>query len=173
MKRVLLLCMSICLVACGFHVSHRDQWPEDFTDVYVTSGNAHTPMYAMLKQVFKSDRILAPSLNQAKVIVHIMSDAESTTSVNTGSTQETRVYQLIHTFSFQLENMKGHIIYGPITLTNTMNDFIYAGQVIGNNQELPPSYEKLREKAVQQMPLLLSSHHVKEALHENQHSPAQ
>lgn len=168
MRSLFLLCMSIFLVACGFHFSHRDQLPNHFRDVYVTSGNSHTPIYTMLKQLFSNDGVLVNSIQQAQVVVHILSDAESTSSVNTGSTQETRVYQLIHTFSFQLENTKGNVIYGPITLSNSMNDFVYAGQVIGNNQELPPSYQKLREKAIQQMLLLLSSNQAKQALHENQ-----
>jgi outer membrane lipopolysaccharide assembly protein LptE/RlpB len=130
-------------------------------------------MYAMLKQLFNSDDILVTTTDQATVVVRILSDEESTSSVNTGSTQETRVYQLIHIFSFQLENSKGKIIYGPITLSNSMNDFVYAGQVIGNSQELPPSYQKLREKAIQQMLLLLSSTNVKQALHENQPNATQ
>lgn len=171
MRALLLLCMSFYLVACGFHFSHRDQLPDDFTAIYVTSGNSHTPIYAMLKQLFNADGILVDSAEQAKIIIHILSDAESTSSVNTGSTQETRVYQLIHTFSFRLETPKGTTIYGPITLSNSMNDFVYAGQVIGNNQELPPSYEKLREKAIQQMLLLLSSNNVQQAVYEHQSNP--
>lgn len=168
MRIFFLLCMSVFLVACGFHFSHRDQLPDDFTKVYVTSGDSHTPMYAMLKQLFKIDGVLTDSAQQAQLIFHILRDTESTSSVSTGSTQETRVYQLIHSFSFQLEDTKGQTIYGPITLSNSMNDFVYAGQVIGNSQELPPSYQKLREKAIQQMLLLLSSSNVKKALHDNQ-----
>jgi outer membrane lipopolysaccharide assembly protein LptE/RlpB len=168
MRVILSSILCLCLSACGFHLSQREKLPEEFTDVYLASNNAHTPIYSMLKQTFKVDGVdLAESPQDASIIFHVLTDKESTSSTSTGSTQETRVYQLIYTFSFQLENTKGKPVYGPITLSNSMNDFVYAGQVIGNNQELPPSYKKLREKTIQQMLLLLSSDNVKEVLNEN------
>ena len=91
-----------------------------------------------------------------------------------GTIQETRTYALTYTLRFQLEDKKGKLIYGPASLSSSTTEFVYSGQVLGNNQELPPAYQRLRKETIQKMLLKLSANDVQQALdslHENQPRP--
>lgn len=160
--------LGICLLllsACNFHLQGRQQLPDDFDNVYILSDATHSPITSEITLLLKTNNVhLVDAISNSDVIFHIMSDSQSSKQIGANTTQETRIYRMTYTVTFSLETPEHKTIYGPKTITSSTTNYVYSGQVLGNNQEENSIYSTLRHDSLQKLLLLLSANDVKKAL---------
>lgn len=163
--------ISACLLllsACGFHFQGKQELPAQFDNVYVLSGVTHAPITSEVILLLKTNNItVVDSVSKADVIFHILDDNQSSSQIGSNTTQETRIYRMTYSLNFSLESNKHNTLYGPNKITSSTTNYVYSGQVLGNNQEEEPIFATLRRDTLQKLLLKLSSKNVKTALEQN------
>lgn len=163
-----LLIVSACLLllnACGFHFQGKQQLPKNFDNVYILSDATHSPITSEVTLLLKTNNVnIVDSVKQSDVIFHIMSEKSLSSQIGSSTTQETQIFRMSYSLQFSLESPKNKLLYGPKRISSTTTNYVYSGQVLGNNQEEKPIYATLRRDTLQKLLLQLSANDIKNAL---------
>lgn len=123
------------LSSCGFHLANSE-FPASLKKIYFVSDQPYSEFTRMFKDALQSrgsQLVTAPEL--APVTIHLLSSQVSEAQTSVGSSQETRQYSVTFTASFELQNPKGQIISGPMTLASQQNMTVFSGVLVENTSQ--------------------------------------
>lgn len=171
-KNLVLMAVSLCLCACGFKLQGTQALPPQLQQVYVdTTQVPHSAIAPDLTVALENNKVkCVENPSAANMTIKILQDNKSSHQVGSGTSQETRKYELSYTVVFTLVNEAGVPIYGPTTVVSTSMHYVYSGQVLGNNQEENTLYQSLRRSVIQKILFKLGSNEVETALTQNKAS---
>lgn len=165
LKNIVSFGFVLLLAACGFKLVGKMDIPDQLNYVYVQSELTHSPFTNELESSLRSAGvILTSSPADAKVIIDIMNEKQSTSLTGNGTTQETRKYRITYAVTFVVEDATGKKIYGPTTVSSSDSLYIYSGQVLGNNNETTNLIQQLQRENIQKVMLKLTSTNAQKAL---------
>lgn len=180
------LLASLVLAGCGFHLQGTLMIPQSLHTLYFTSNDPYGQFSQQFRQSLQNATVnLVSNASQAPYTLAILGTNQSTQQVGTGQSQQTRVFNLIYTVTFSLQDPNGANIYGPTTVTATQNFSLAPEVLVEDSPQLPTLVQQAQASAMQSILDKLDSTQVQQALdqhktqtnttaaHENQSKPAE
>ena len=132
---VLIICISGCLIACGFHIRERLPVPPELNSIALTSENINGYLTQKLWQVFKSTNTQVETDSQYSMIrLDLYDESMDSQILSESASSATRQYTLIYNISNKL-SCRGKKVYGPKTLNAFRNYMVNERQVLSTPTE--------------------------------------
>lgn len=141
----LLVCLTIFLAACGFHLQGKLQLAKPLQRVYLETNNPYGALTRALQLSFQmSHATLVATPEEAVTKLIIIQDVNSQTLISVNSTTQTRQYNLTVTVTFAISDKHGRLIFPPQTLTEARAITIQSNQILGSSNEANLYYQQMR-----------------------------
>lgn len=162
---LMMICLSIGLSACGFHLRGADHLPAALNTLYIDSQSPYDNFTLTLTQLLKSmDIQLVTTSDKAPVTLRIFDKNFSTSVLSESASSSTKQYILHLAISYQLQNAQGQILYGPKTLHNQRDFTVNENQVLSTDQHQQMLSIEMERDAVFMLLMQLGSPEVATAL---------
>jgi len=144
-RRFLLICCSILLSACQFHLQSETNLAPALHSIYLQSQDPYGHLARNLKEYMKmSDVTFTDSPNDAKTMLVIVSDTTAQRLLSVNGTLQTRQYNLIATVTFEITDSKGLIIVPPQSLSETRSMTVQSNEILGSSNEANLFFQQMR-----------------------------
>ncbi len=148
--RIIFLVILLCLLnACGFHPRGKLPISPYLKNTYLQTSSNFTPLSQSIEKTLAENNIeLAPSPDNAQVILKVFNEEQINTLMTVGANQETREYKLIYSLQFSLYNKQNKLILGPRIIKESRTQIIQPNELLDNNSKTAQLYDSMREQAV-------------------------
>jgi LPS-assembly lipoprotein len=161
----MLICLTLSLTACGFHLRGTDHLPPTFNKVYIDSQSPYDTFTLTLTQLLKSMNIqLVTSAEKAPVTLKVFDKNLTTSVLSESASSSTKQYILHLAITYQLQNAQGAILYGPKTLHNQRDFTVNENQVLSTDAHQQMLSVEMERDAVFMLLMQLGSPEVATAL---------
>ncbi len=139
--------LMLVLSGCGFHLRGEGTVPPEMKVLYLEAPNPYDRFIVELRDNLDGMGVhLVPSPGIAPVTLQILNATFSKDLTTVSSNTLVRTYTLRFVVVFQLTDVKGRGIYGPITVATTANYTTNDNQLLGDTQTLETErYQMQRE----------------------------
>jgi len=145
MRFLLLLCLTLLITSCGFHLQGNVQLAKPLHHLYLQTADPYGHFSRDLKQYLKmSNVVLASSPAEAETTLVILQDESSQTLIGVNGTQQTRQYALRVTIVFEITDKNGQTIVPNQTLSETRAITIQSNQILGSSNQANLYYLQMR-----------------------------
>ena len=159
----LLLCLSLCLSACGFHLRGAYHFPPRLQNVYVLYAQPFDPLVRKINQSLKtSGMTLASDATRASYIIHITQINQASTLQSTSATNQISTYLLNYTVHFVVTDSSAKVIVPEQAVTSSASYVLNSTEVSGFTEQ-PQLLFGLQQEVVFQMMSRLSSNNAHRA----------
>lgn len=144
--------LIVTLTACGFRLNTRGTLPPMYHRLYLTGSRPYSYFIKMLSGILEGQNVtLVTSAKHAPLTLNIATEALSYSQTSVGSSQQTRQYQITYSVNFNLQSPKGKVIAGPFVISQSMNQTMFANQLIENTQQLTEDKRQLEQLVMNQL----------------------
>lgn len=152
LKISVLAVLIVTLTACGFRLNTRGTLPPLYHRLYLTGSRPYSYFIKMLSGILQSQNItLVTAANRAPLTLNIAAENLNYTQTSVGSSQQTRQYQITYSVNFTVQSPKGKTIAGPFVISQSMNQTMFANQLIENTQQLTEDKRQLEQMVMTQL----------------------
>ena len=153
------------LNACAFKLRGQNELPPDLRVMYLDMQDPYSSFTATVSKTLRSSGItLVDSPQQAKVVLRIDKPVLSSRLVTIGTSNQSRVYNVVYASSFTLSYPKGKSIIPPGRLSASRNLTLSPNQLIESNNQLPLLQREMERDLISQLLNQLTSEQVAQAL---------
>ena len=146
-RPVLLACLTLLTVACGFHLQGEMHLAKPLQHLYLETSDPYGQLARDLRQYLKMSNVqLAQTQSEATAILNIAHDETSETLVSVGGTQQTRQYSLKVTVMFEITDKNGRTLVPMQTLSESRSITVQSNQVLGSSNEATLYYQQMRRR---------------------------
>lgn len=157
--------LILSLAGCGFHLRGITQLPPQLHTLYLSSNNPYTPFMHQLRTMLKLSHItLVSTARQAPVRLHIDNENADTHETSVGGSQTMRNYIATYSITYMLYDSRGHLIYGPKTISTQQDITILSNEILSSSNKLTVANNTMRQNLVTQLEFQLQSKSIKMAL---------
>lgn len=158
-----LICLSLCLSACGFHLRGAYHFPSRLQNVYVLYNQPFDPLVRKINQSLKASGItLASDATQASYIIHITQINQASVLQSTSATNQISTYVFHYTVHFVVTDSSAKVILPEQVVTSSAGYVLNSTEVSGF-MEQPQLLFGLQQEVVFQMMSRLSSNNAQRA----------
>lgn len=160
--------ITLVLTGCGFHLNTQAALPKDYLVLYVKSDQPYSYFTKTLTSTLKNQgATLVSDASKAPITLNIMAENLKYTQTSVGSTQQTRQYLIVYSIRLRVESSKGKVIAGPFDITQSMNQTMFANQLIENTQQLNEDERQLSQRIIIQLFYHLSARDTLKAIRQH------
>lgn len=151
--RVFIVCFTVLLVGCGFHLRGMVAMPSWLNNVAIVAENSTShELITLLKNQFHAYTIrLAPSVNKASYILIIESDSSQQQITSVSASTTPRQYQLIYIVRFKMVNRKGKEILPSSQVAVSRQLTVNNDRILGSDAEEATIHAEMQRDAVIQI----------------------
>lgn len=161
---VLLLSLNV-LSACAFKLRDSNELPPGLHPLYLQTEEAFGRFETTLRASLRSSGIkLVATPAEASMIMAIGKPHLAYTIATIGTSNQSRVYNVVYTVSFALLTPKGAVLLPPQPLTATRDLTLSANQLIESNNQLSLLEQDMQRDVITQLYNRLSSQQLKNLL---------
>jgi LPS-assembly lipoprotein len=143
--------LILSVTACAFKL-RQTQLPRALQALYLQTDVVYGPFESMLRQSLLSSGVtLVATPAQAPVTLHIFKPIETNTNTTVGASNQTRVYIITYSVSFELKDATGKVLLGGQTVTTSRTLRLSANQLLETNNHLPLLQQDMRREIIYQM----------------------
>ena len=168
MRKLLLLMvltLSLSLSACGFKLLNANELPASLHRLYLKTEEPYGGFETALRASLRSSGItLVETPAEAAVVLFITKPHLSYSTATVGTSNQSRVYNVVYAVSFGLFNTQGAAILPPQPLFATRDLTLSANQLIESNNQLSLLEQDMQRDVITQLYFRLSSQLVKQLL---------
>lgn len=169
MRAFLILCLSVLLISCGFHLQGEKHLAQPLQNLYLQTPDPYGQLARSLKQYLKLSKVrLGATPAEATTILTITQDEPSQELLSVSGTQQTRQYTLRVTVTFNITTTKGVTILGPQTLSESRTITIQSNQILGSSNEANLFYQQMRRNLAYSILNRIASREVTRILNETE-----
>ena len=144
---ILILCSSLVLPACGFHLRGSSGEDYNLSSIYVVSRSANGVTNLVERELEYQQVETTASPADAEYVITLANESQErnvlTVSSSTGKVQE---YELIVRVDFSLADSAGNTLVSPISLSANRDLFFDENAVLAISQEENTIYQELRQQ---------------------------
>jgi LPS-assembly lipoprotein len=160
--RFLILCLSLLLAGCGYHLRGEYTVPPGFQNVYVDYGQPYDPFVRKIKDALTHANVnVVKEASQAKYILRILSISQNANLQATSTTGQVNTYMMQYAVSFEVGDAEGKILLPPQTAQSSENYTLSSTQLLANFNQQPNLIAFLQQDVAMQILLRLSGDHAK------------
>ncbi len=173
MRLFFLVCCSLLLTACGFHLQQEKNLAPPLHRIYLQAPDPYGQLARSLKEYLKQSHVhFVNSSQEASTILVISQDEPTQELLSVSGTQQTRQYNLRVTVTYSVTTAKGATIIPSQTLTEARAITIQSNQILGSSNEANLFYQQIRRTIAYNMVNRLASnyatHMINQAFHETE-----
>lgn len=145
MRNLILFCLSLFLSACGFHLQGEANLAPPLHRLYLQAPDQYGYLVRNLKDYLKMSKVqLVASPSAAETILLITDDNEYQDFLTVSATNQTRLYRLRVSVTFEVTDAKGRRLLDPQTLAEDRVITIQSNQILGSSNEATLLYQQMR-----------------------------
>lgn len=145
LSRCCVLCLSILLTSCGFHLQGEVQLAPPLHRLYLQTADPYGYLARNLQEYLKLSNVqLVSTKEEAQTVLAILQDSNGQQLLSVSGTQQTRQYHLTVTLVFEITDANGRVIVPAQTLTETRTITVQSNQILGSSNEANLYYQQMR-----------------------------
>ena len=157
-RYILLFCLTIALVGCGFHLRGDISLPPELHTFYLTGTSPYSSLVRQIRQVLKASHItLVDSAEKAPVTLYVLSDKLGTSQTTIGSSGTLRDYNVTYTVSYTLLDPAGNILVGPLSVSASETITALDNELLENSNKLNQAKRSLQQDVIIKMIFQISA----------------
>ncbi len=161
----LLILLTLCLSACGFHLRGQYQLPAPLYRLYIETSSPYDPFIQALDQVLHKMKVVVPKTAQeANVVLVVNSLHNSQALVSSSTTSQVNTYAITYTLDFSLQDPQGKVLLAAKQVSASQSYTISSSQAITGSAQAQQIQSQLYQDVIYQLFNLLSSKQTKAAL---------
>lgn len=155
---LLLICLSMHLLGCGFRLRGHSELPEQLRALYLQSVNPYSAFTKELRAAFRAHDInVVPCAAYADITFEVLNETFNRQTVSVSASTQLIQYVLTYNVTFQLRNRAGDIILGPQVVKTSRSYAININQMLAGNDAQQQLEEEMRRDVIYQIFYRLSS----------------
>jgi LPS-assembly lipoprotein len=141
----LLLCASIVLSSCGFHLQGEAHLAKPLHKIYLQTPDPYGAIPRDVVSALKMSHVqLVTAAKEADTILVLSQETITQTLLSVSGTQQTRQYNLIMTVQFEITDKNGGSIVPLQTLAEGKVITVQSDQILGSSNEATLYYQQMR-----------------------------
>jgi LPS-assembly lipoprotein len=162
---LVLLCFSLLLAACGFHLQGTTLISPSLHTLYVESDDPYSTLTKNLRFSLESNKIkLVEEPNEAPFTLTISSEKQNMRTLGNAGDQQTRLYMLTDSVTISLSKSNHAMIVQPVLVSASRNFSLPAGTIASNSPMLATTTEQTQSALIQNILTKLSSKDFSDAI---------
>lgn len=159
------ICLSVFLVACGFHLRGDIPLPRELSPMYIETSTPYDPLVQLIQNYLTASHIkLTESPKAANTILRIIDIQSAESLVSVAASTNTRQYALSETLHMDLTDKYGKVLIPVSTLTASNPLTVDSNEVLSTSSQKQTLTNEMRQALVQQLMIKLGSPNTKRAL---------
>lgn len=164
-RQLFLVFAVLLLTSCGFHLRGSEPLAPPLHHMYLQTQDPYSQLARYLKQALKQSGVLLTETPQnASTVLEIIGERQVQQLLGVGGTQQTRVYSLTLTVSYQLNDSHGRPIGGVQIATENRTITIQANQILGGSNEESNLYQQMHRAIIFTIMRYLASENIANTL---------
>lgn len=131
-KIFLIICLSILLAACGFHLRGSEPMPTQLQTLHLITSEPYSPFTKLLERTLRNNGAQLVSNTQRANSLQILSTSLDQQVTSIGSGGQNTIYLLTFSIKYQLLNPQGEVVQTVRTVSAAKNYSAGSNQILGD-----------------------------------------
>lgn len=150
--RVFVICSSLLVQSCGFHLRGAVEMPPELKSIYIKGGLPNSQMREILRQKLISSNVsVLQRQEKSGAVLHILKDETSRRIASVNTAGQPNEYELKYVLSYQMNDSQGRVLLPPREISLLRTYRYDPNNILSIEEEKQRIKREMARSAVNQM----------------------